>query len=97
MPHGAQIEVDDERGRRLVIAKGLSRDVQVAPELVTAAAMATARVAVVALLPDDVSEARRILDDAITGVKRLSGAPAELAGQALKEVREALYSCDRAD
>jgi hypothetical protein len=85
----AQIEVDDERGR-LVIAKGLSRDVQVAPELVTAAAMATARVAVVALLPDDVSEARRILDDAITGVKRLSGAPAELAGQALREVGETL-------
>lgn len=86
----AQIEVDDERGRRLVIAKGLARDVQVAPELVTVAAMATARAAVVALLPDDVSEARRILDDAITGVKRLSGAPVELAGQALREVRETL-------
>jgi enoyl-CoA hydratase/carnithine racemase len=86
-----QIEPRDRRGARLVIAKGLSTGVQVAPELAISTAKLTARQAIALLLPDDPDEARNVLDRAIEGLERLvSNGPAELAAQALREVRDAL-------
>lgn len=80
-----------ERDRRLVLVKGLATDAHVDAEMAITAAKLTARVALAQLLPDDVDEARYVLDRAIVGLERLvSNGPAELAAQAMREVREAL-------
>jgi enoyl-CoA hydratase/carnithine racemase len=80
-----------DRGRRLVLVKGLTADAHIDPELAITAAKLCARQAIALLLPDDVDEARRVLDAAIEGLERLtSNGPAELAAQAMREVREAL-------
>jgi hypothetical protein len=81
--------IDDER--RLVLVKGLADDAHIDPELAITAAKLCARQAIALLLPDDVDEARCVLDQAIDGLERLeSNGPAELAAQAMREVRASL-------